>query len=117
FGRTMMDLDVMKDLILQMDRAGIRIRLHACGDGAVRFGLDAFEEAQKVNGVRDSRHTLEHLEVIHPDDLPRLRQLGVIPSVQPDHLHVKKFAEHPFHVSIGEKRSQYAWAFKSMLNY
>lgn len=116
-GRTMMDLDVLKEYIIKMDREGIRVRLHACGDAAVRFGLDAYEEAQRLNGVRDSRHTLEHLELIHPDDLPRLEKLGVIPSVQPDHLHVKKYADHPFHKLIGEKRNKYAWAFKSMLNH
>src|SRR5699024_1690111 len=112
-----MEEELLRKLVLEVDKAGFRIRLHACGDGAVRLGLDLYEEAQKVNGKRDSRHTLEHFETIHPDDLPRLKELGVIASIQPDHLVSPTYEGHPFHEIIGEERNQYGWAYKSMLNY
>lgn len=67
------------------DKLGLQIFVHACGDGAVRRTLDGYEAVQKMNGKRDSRHRVEHIEVIHPDDMPRFKELDVIASMQPIH--------------------------------
>ncbi|MDX2163643.1 MAG: amidohydrolase [bacterium] len=72
-------------LVRECDRRGLQVTVHAIGDGAVRRTLDAVELAQTMNGPRDSRHRIEHIELIHPDDLPRLAALGVIASMQPLH--------------------------------
>jgi len=72
-------------LATEADRLGLQIAVHAIGDGAVRRTLDGFAHAQRVNGQRDSRHRIEHIEVLHPDDLPRFNALGVIASMQPLH--------------------------------
>lgn len=69
----------------ECDRLGLQIFVHCCGDGAVRRTLDGYEAIQKLNGRRDSRHRVEHIEVIHPADLPRFKQLGVLGSIQPLH--------------------------------
>lgn len=67
------------------DAAGLQIAIHAVGDGAVRASLDGFAAARARNGPRDARHRIEHIELLHPDDLPRLRDLGVTASMQPTH--------------------------------
>ena len=67
------------------DRRGLQIAVHAMGDGAVRSVLDGYEAAMKANGRRDSRHRIEHIEVITEADIPRLVDLGVIASMQPPH--------------------------------
>jgi predicted amidohydrolase YtcJ len=69
----------------EADRLGLQIAVHAIGDGAVRRALDGFAHARQVNGRRDSRHRIEHIEVLHLDDLPRFAELGVIASMQPVH--------------------------------
>jgi predicted amidohydrolase YtcJ len=69
----------------EADRLGLQILVHAIGDGAVRRTLDGFEAAQHANGPRDSRHRVEHIELLHPADLPRFADLGVIASMQPYH--------------------------------
>lgn len=69
----------------EADRLGLQIFVHACGDGAVRRTLDGYAHAQRVNGRRDSRHRVEHIELIHPDDVARFAELGVIASMQPVH--------------------------------
>jgi predicted amidohydrolase YtcJ len=71
------------EIAARVDKHKLQISVHAIGDGAVRRTLDGFEFAQKQNGKRDSRHRIEHIEVIHPDDVPRLNHLGVIASLQP----------------------------------
>jgi predicted amidohydrolase YtcJ len=72
-------------LATEADRLGLQIAVHAIGDGAVRRTLDGFAHARRVNGPRDSRHRIEHIEVLHLDDLPRFHELGVIASMQPVH--------------------------------
>ncbi len=71
--------------VVEADRLGLQIFTHSVGDGGVRRVLDAYALAQQVNGRRDSRHRIEHIEVIHPDDLPRFKALDVIASMQPMH--------------------------------
>jgi len=70
---------------VEADRLGFQIAVHAIGDAGVRRTIDAYEAAQKANGTRDSRHRIEHLEVMHVDDIPRLAQLGIVASIQPGH--------------------------------
>ncbi|MCB0589451.1 MAG: amidohydrolase [Phaeodactylibacter sp.] len=68
--------------ITALDQAGMQIHVHAIGDRGIRTTLDAFEQARKQNGSRDSRHHIAHLHVIHPDDIPRFRALDVIANFQ-----------------------------------
>ena len=67
------------------DRMGLQVAVHCCGDGAVRQALDGYEAVQRLNGKRDSRHRVEHIEVCQPEDMPRFRELGVIASMQTSH--------------------------------
>ena len=71
------------DVATRADRHGLQISVHAIGDGAVRRTLDGYEAARQANGARDSRHRIEHIELIDPADIPRLKQLGVVASLQP----------------------------------
>ncbi|MEL7257380.1 MAG: amidohydrolase [Pseudomonadota bacterium] len=70
---------------VEADRLGFQIAVHAIGDAGVRRTLDAYQAAREANGVRDSRHRVEHLEIVHPDDLPRFAEMGVVASIQPGH--------------------------------
>ncbi|MGV8845583.1 amidohydrolase [Tessaracoccus sp.] len=57
----------------------IHAAVHAIGDLACRDALDAFENSGAVGSI-------EHAQLVHPDDLPRFARLGVAASVQPAHL-------------------------------
>lgn len=72
-------------MVAEADRLGLQIFVHAVGDLGVRRVLDGYELAQKKNGKRDSRHRVEHIELIHPEDIPRFAALDVIASMQPYH--------------------------------
>lgn len=74
-----------KEACIRADAAGLQISVHAIGDGAIRQTLDGYEAARNANGARDSRHRIEHLEVMSPDDIPRLAALDVVASIQPLH--------------------------------
>ena len=68
-----------------IDRRGLQIAVHSVGDGAVRTVIDGYEAAGQANGFRDMRHRIEHIELITPEDIPRLGALGITASVQPPH--------------------------------
>jgi predicted amidohydrolase YtcJ len=70
-------------LVTALDRAGFQAHMHAIGDGAVRASLDAVAAARAANGPRDARHTIAHLELVDPADLPRFARLGVVAAFQP----------------------------------
>jgi predicted amidohydrolase YtcJ len=104
----------IKDWVVEADQHGFSIRFHAIGDAAIRFALDAYENAQKVNGERDARHAIEHIEVIHPEDISRFMSLKVIASMQPDHLALSE--RETYTERIGYEREKYVFVINSLIN-
>jgi predicted amidohydrolase YtcJ len=98
----------------EADRLGLQIFVHACGDGAVRRTLDGYAHAQRVNGRRDSRHRVEHIEVVHPDDVPRFAELGVIASMQPVHCPATVDAGDVWPQRPGPSRWRYSFAWQTL---
>lgn len=113
-GHPALDPEVLIDRVVKADELGFRIRFHAIGDAAIRLALDAFEEAVRKNGKRDSRHTVEHIEVIDSDDIERFSKLGVIASMQPDHMAAS--SREVYSSIIGPEREKNAFLTKSLLN-
>ncbi|CAN7535053.1 amidohydrolase [Peribacillus frigoritolerans] len=113
-GHPALDPEVLIDRVVKADELGFRIRFHAIGDGAIRLALDAFEEAERKNGKRDSRHTIEHIEVIDQDDIERFSKLGVIASMQPDHMAAS--SREVYSSIIGPEREKNVFLTKSLLN-
>jgi predicted amidohydrolase YtcJ len=74
--------EVLLPAAAELDARGFQLHFHAIGDLAVRHCLDAVEHALARNGRRDARHHIAHLQVVHPDDVPRFRQLGVVATMQ-----------------------------------
>jgi predicted amidohydrolase YtcJ len=72
-------------LVLAVDKAGLQIAAHAIGDKANAWILNALAMARLENGIRDSRHRVEHAQVVKPEDVVRYRELAVIASIQPSH--------------------------------
>lgn len=81
-GISFVPADVLLPAAQQLDAAGFQLHFHAIGDRAVREALDAVEHAIAVNGRNDNRHHIAHIQVIHPDDIARFRDLGVAANMQ-----------------------------------
>jgi predicted amidohydrolase YtcJ len=67
--------------VVELDKAGWQVHVHAIGDRATREALDNFEAARAANGARDLRHTITHLQAIDAADIRRFPALGVIASM------------------------------------
>jgi hypothetical protein len=99
----------------EADRRGLQIAVHAIGDAAVRQTIDGYEAACLANGPRDSRHRIEHIELIDPVDVPRLGALGITASVQPVHAPgAMDFALEPTMTVMGWDRAADAYLCRSL---
>ena len=110
-GDPIFDTKSFAEAAVEIDRRGLQITVHAIGDAAVRIALDSYEAARAANGPRDSRHRIEHIEMIDPSDIPRFAELGVIASFQPLHAPV---GETPTSRSIGPHRGRHAYAWRTL---
>lgn len=101
-------------LVAGLDARGFQLFIHAIGDRGVRTALDALEYAQNVNGARDARHQLVHVELLSPDDVTRFDELGVVACMQPRHLAPDITGQ--WSAAVGPGRSRYAWALRSLID-
>ncbi len=99
--------------IIDADRAGLQVAVHAIGDKANHLVLNFFEQAIAANGPRDRRFRIEHAQHLQADDIPRFAKLGVIASMQPYHaIDDGRWAEK----RIGPERARRTYAFRSLLD-
>lgn len=114
-GLSMHDPEELAQMVTALDAHGFQVHMHTIGDRAVREALDATEAAQRANGTRDRRFHLAHVQLVHPDDLPRFAELGVAANASPywacrsDYVTV---LTEPF---IGPERSARMYPFGSLL--
>jgi hypothetical protein len=105
-------------MIVERDKEGWQIALHAIGDRANRMALGGFSTAENLAGDMtikpNRRHRIEHAQVVSPVDFKRFAQLGIIASMQPTHaISDKRWAES----RLGEYRVLGAYAWNFMRSY
>lgn len=115
-GAATIDLAAMAKAAEVATKNNVSIRLHSCGDGSCRAALDAYENALEKYPQSTSRHMVEHLELVDPADIPRLGKLGVIASIQPEHLAAGTMAwsENCYPEKLGPVRDKDTWPFKRL---
>jgi predicted amidohydrolase YtcJ len=113
-GLDFIDPGELPGFVTALEREGFQVHFHALGDRAVRNALDALAAARRANGPRRLRHHLAHLQVVHPDDIPRFARESATANIQP------LWAAHepqmdeltiPF---LGERRSAWQYPFRSL---
>ncbi|PBC50949.1 hydrolase [Rhodococcus sp. ACS1] len=100
-------------MLTELDRLGFQTHTHATGDWGIRLALDSIEHAARVNRTTDRRHGIVHVECLHPEDLPRFRELGVVAAMQPRHCSPDLVAG-TWMENVGEDRWDRAWRFRSL---
>lgn len=93
-------------------KAGFQIAIHAIGDAGNRESLDILEGVFNEDpATAKNRHRIEHAQVIHPEDIPRLGKLGIIASMEPPHaVEDKTWAEE----RVGPERILGAYAWRTL---
>ncbi len=111
-GMLVWDPDLLAEAVTAVDAAGFQPHIHTIGDRAVRVALDAVERAAAVNGPRDRRAVLAHVQLIDEADRGRLRELGVVVNAEPLWAQLDALMEVLTLDRLGPERSdtQYPWA-------
>ncbi|MFZ1725517.1 MAG: amidohydrolase [Albidovulum sp.] len=108
--------DQIDDLFTALDAARFQIHVHAIGDMAVRAALNGMEAARRVNGDWPSLHQIAHIQFLDPDDLPRFRALGVMANVQPLWARNEPAVTEIAVPMVGNDRSRWIYAFRSLID-
>jgi predicted amidohydrolase YtcJ len=80
-GHSFLEAEELKEVVVALAAEGFQVHVHAIGDRGTREALDAFAAA-RADQRADLRHHIAHLQVIHPDDVPRFAELGVAANAQ-----------------------------------
>jgi predicted amidohydrolase YtcJ len=111
-GETFYEPKAFADVIVELERRGFQTFTHATGDRGIRTVLDAVAHARTANGPADARHQIVHVELVHPDDLPRFAELGVVACMQPRHC-APEIVED-WRANVGPERWRYVWPLRSL---
>lgn len=115
-GTQLSELERIDAAVQEGHKRGLWIKIHAIGDRAIRFTIDSYEKAIHTYGKNGCRHAIEHVEMVTEQDIPRFGQLGLVPSVQPEHLGLMPTWEgEEYRFNLGEERAGATWPFKSLL--
>jgi predicted amidohydrolase YtcJ len=104
----------LRALVTRLDRDGFQVHMHAIGDAAIRQGLEAIAAAAGANGPRDRRPHIAHVQLFHPADIPRFRELGVVATVQPLWAYEDSYIRTLTEPRLGPARSRWLYPFASL---
>lgn len=91
---------------------GWAVTIHAIGDRANRTVLDALSQPEVRVAACALPHRIEHAQHLHPKDIARFAELGVVASMQPIHAPADWATAEKL---LGPERSRYAYAFRPLL--
>ena len=114
-GTSFVEAGDLKAGVTRLDAEGFQVHIHAIGERAVREALDAFEAARAANGANDQRHHIAHIQVVHPDDVPRFGELGVAANAQPLWAVNEGQMLHLTIPFLGPERSSWQYPFQSLV--
>jgi hypothetical protein len=100
--------------VVELDRQHFQVMTHAIGDRAVRTALDAYQAADQINGARDRRLRIEHIETISPADISRFGRLHVIAGMQPFHCYPEPNLFNIWARNLGPARLPYSFAWHDL---
>lgn len=103
-GLPMLSPEILNPAIARFDRAGLHVKFHAAGDGAVRQAIDAVEYARKVNGWSGPMHDVGHNSFVDPADIPRVRALHMTWEFSPYIWYPTPIAAQDIRGVIGKER-------------
>jgi predicted amidohydrolase YtcJ len=108
------ETEKLHEAIVALDREKFQIHVHAIGDRAIRDTLDGLEAARRANGARDARPLLAHIQLFHPNDIPRFRELGVVADFQPLWAWFDPYIRDLTEPFLGPERSRWLYPIGSL---
>jgi len=113
-GISVTSVEELWQLAVQAGQSGFPLSVHAIGDRAVREVLDVFQEHLSTPGAANVQlpHRIEHVQLLHPDDVAKLNDARIVASMQPVHL-ITDWATAD---KVWGERARLTYAFRSLLD-
>ncbi len=102
----------LNELVSRAHTNNFQVAIHAIGDQAVTWALDAIEAAQSEDERKGLRHRIEHNTVNILEDVPRFSELGVVASMQPHITGNQEYRER----RLGVERAHRVDMWRSLLD-
>ncbi len=113
-GLSYLEHDELAAAVTALDGHGFQVHMHAIGDRAVRNALDAVEAARAANGPNDLRHHIAHVQLVHPEDVPRFARLDVTANLQAYWAQREPQMDELTIPYLGEDRARHQYPFRSL---
>lgn len=108
--------DVLRDKIARAHTNNLQSATHAIGDLAIEHVLDGIQEALRQNPRKDHRHRIEHCEITSAQQIERIKQLGIIPDMQPNFIGEWSGPGSMYRQRLGERRDRMSNQYRQMLD-
>jgi len=115
-GEPIWEPELLSEICSALDEKKIQIHLHVIGDAATRITLDALEKALEKNGKWDSRHSITHLHLVDPEDIPRFEDLNVVGLPQPFWFKVDDYYDELALPYLGKDRADRQYPMQSFID-
>jgi predicted amidohydrolase YtcJ len=113
YGIVVTEKEEMMACALEASANGLSVTIHAIGDRANHDVLDVYDAVrQQETSVKRLRHRIEHVQILHPDDLNRLAELDIIASMQPLHA----TSDYEMADAYWGARARYAYAIRTVMS-
>ena len=100
--------------VVELDKRGYTIKIHAAGDRSVRVSLDAIAAARKINGSTGKRHEIAHAGYIDPSDITRFEELNAVADLSPYLWHPSPIIDSVVG-AVGSPRGEEYWPIKDLI--
>jgi hypothetical protein len=108
--------EVLTEKIVRAHEANLQVATHAIGDLAVEKVLDSIQEALRRNPRKNHRHRIEHCEITSAQQIERIKQLGVVPDMQPNFIGEWSGPGSMYNQRLGDKRERLSNQYRAMLD-
>jgi len=115
-GEPIWDPEILNYTAVALDKEQVQIHVHVIGDAAAHITLDALEQARVLNGKRDSRHLVTHLQLVEPEDIQRFKQLDVVGVPQPFWFKIDEYYQELALPYLGKERADLQYPMKSFID-
>ena len=107
---------ILNETFSKLDKENIQIHVHVIGDEAAHITLNALEHAEKINGKRDSRHMVTHLQLVKTEDIQRFKQLDIVGLPQPFWFKIDEYYSELAFPYLGKERAELQYPMKSFFD-
>jgi hypothetical protein len=115
-GLLMMPEEDLKEKVKGIHGQGHQVAIHAIGDYGIEASINAIEEALKASPRKDHRHRIEHCEILTTSQIERIKQLGIVPSMQPNFAGEWSGPDGLYEARLGVRRLRQNNPYRSLLD-